>query len=118
MSLLASVGQPGSLLAKYTTTVTVLQGTVLSSGIDKGTLDWSAPTTVATVTGDIQPADTKTQELAGLIAKAGRWAAYLEPTAILPETNRLEADGTTYAVLAVHEWRSHTLCVCEEVSAP
>ena len=113
--MLSLVGQPGSLLAKYSAPVTVLQGTVLSSGIDAGTIDWSTPTTVTSAYGDIQPADTRTQELAGLVAKAGRWAVYLEPVAVLPETNRLQANGKTYEVEAVREWLSHTLCVCREL---
>lgn len=102
----------------WTETALVLRATKTTSLTvpTESVLDWSSPTTTATVRGSLQPATTEQIERAGLTAKRGLYALYCEPATILPTSNRVSVGSSVYRVLEVENWGTHVEVLMEEVS--
>ena len=123
-------GIPSTL---FTGSISVLAAASSTGSLGITESNWATPTTVATVTGTIQPfpgvrptyADGPAQQ-AGVMVLANDLTAYLEPVSwtdgagnthgLIPETNRLLANGVTYRVKGVKDWGEYVWALLENAS--
>jgi hypothetical protein len=76
--------------------------------------DWTNPTVVTSVQGNMQPASLRALEAAGLIGKRNVQQIYCQSLAASPD-GRVRVAGVVYVVLSARPWQSHTEMLAEEL---
>ena len=106
-----------SALVPLDRTIEVLQPALVANTNHPGTFsrDWTDPTVVATILGNLQPASTRALERTNRVGKVGVFELYTKATTITP-LGRVRIGTQHYTVLDVRAYDTHSQVTIEEVS--
>lgn len=109
----------GKVEGEFRDTIHLLKPTKIPDPHEAGRFvdDWTNPTVVSTVQGNMQPASLRALEAAGLIGRRNVQQIYCQPLAAMPD-GRVRVNGIVYVVLPtlpMRPWQSHMEMLVEEL---